>query len=103
MQVISDPNYTLPLPLSCIELIIADQRNYVIDCGAHSSNPASPLNKVKKIARNGVKGQAKWGVCLEMWWVVKLGVFWRLFMMQEKNFDVFIFPLLSNMCYKIIV
>ena len=49
MQVISDPNHTLPLPLAFIELIIADQRNYVVDCGAHSSNSASPLNKVKQI------------------------------------------------------
>ena len=36
-QLISDATYILPQSTSCIDLIFADQPNYVIDCGTHPS------------------------------------------------------------------
>ena len=36
-QLISDPTHMLPQSTSCIDLILTDQPNYIIDCGTHPS------------------------------------------------------------------
>ena len=36
-QLISDPTHILPQSTSCIDLILTDQPNYIIDCGTHPS------------------------------------------------------------------
>ena len=36
-QLISDATHILPQSTSCIDVIVTDQPNYVIDCGTHSS------------------------------------------------------------------
>ena len=49
-------------------------------------------------------GKTKWGVCLDIEGChIILRLFWRFLKEHsKKNLDVFTFPLLTNMCYKII-